>query len=147
MTDSPVKPARLVAVRMLYHQRPGQQPTGTESRWSRQLRTDGDVYTRPMKAGEAWQEIDTGWVERVAMLGIENREGHFTQVIPTPEERLAAEAKVLEIGVLLPGTSEPYPVLLVPVREAHDYTPVHLGGWFVRCRSGEAKCVLTVIPE
>jgi len=119
-------------------------PTGVEARWWRPVASAEQVYQRRLMAGPSWQPLDSGWIEQVGMVVVENVEGHGLQVIPTPEEKAAIAARVVELGLMgdegdcrdfacvLPGEH----LRLQPTQ------PVHL-----RCRAGEARVVVTVYPR
>lgn len=66
------QPDRITVVESVYHQRFTKQPTGVESRFSRNLDTREQPYTRQLTATKDWQPLDCGWLKSVGMLVISN---------------------------------------------------------------------------
>jgi hypothetical protein len=72
------------------------------------------------------------------MLRLENREGIFTQRIPTPEQVAEAAEKVVEVGVDGVAFAD------VHATEVSRFTP-HCK-LSVRCRNGQAQLLVTAYP-
>jgi len=133
-------PSRLVISETVYHQNHDADPTSADSCFSRTLASDEQPYSRRVVIGEAWQPLDCGWVEQASMLVLANQEGRFVQVIPTQAERDTMAAKIVEVGY---GDMAAW---LVRPGESFRAEPADLKAIRVRCRSGSAKCQLTVFP-
>lgn len=140
----------------IYHRAgPQAQATAINLRWTRELESDEQPWgPRQFTVTEQWTPLDCGWLkpELCGMLVIENREGHFTQRIPTEEQRAEAMARVVEIGVTNARALEHYDdhiiaILEVRPKESQPLMPVDVSSLRIRCRKGEARCVLTVLPR
>ena len=148
---SPALKARLVVVETVTHVPPQGEPTSVGVGFAQTLETDEAPYRRPsgtFKVGPDWRPLELGWLgeegAKVSQVVIANIEGTDLQKVPTPEERAATSALVVQIGtetgagvfpfsVIRPGQStrfEPYLVELVRVR----------------CLGGTARCNLFVVP-
>ena len=98
------------------------------------------------------------WVDRASLVVVANREGRFTQVVPTPEERQTAEAKVVELVLAKPLDHPPdsfsceavdfvaHPSALVSPGCLTMLEPSDLGQVHVRCLNGPAKVTVYVYP-
>jgi hypothetical protein len=138
----------------LYHHSPGEEPTAADVRSGRWVGSEEQPYSRPLcRAGTDWAPLDLGWLagRPVSRVLIENREGKFLQVNPTPDERAAAEARVIEVAVQAHVDSDPPRVVVLPfalVRpgECLPFEPVDPAALRVRCAAGPAKFSLLVVP-
>lgn len=137
--------ARLTVTQKVYHQSVGEKPLVIESAFGRWLTTQEQPYTRHSRVGETWQAIDGGWTRGLSQLVLENKEGAFRHTNPTEAEREAVKARVLEIGLEVGGTV--YPFGKVHALETLRLDPENLSRMRLRCRSGEARYCLTLIPE
>jgi hypothetical protein len=133
--------AQLVVVETIYHAATGCEPTAAESRFARKLETDEQPYTRRITVTQEWQQVDTGWITEAGMLRLANKEGEGLQVQPTAEERAAMASKIVELSV--DGSA---PWLIFP-GESFRGMPSELESLRVRCRSGEARCLITIFPR
>ena len=129
----PTSHQRLSVVEIVYHQITGQQPSCTDSRFSRTLETDEQVWIRRMVIDSShWHPIDAGWLtgKRVGMLLLKNDEpqGSRTVVAVSSSHGSPETAWLLLPGETLRG---------VPYRPA-DFK--------LRCVSGRATCLVTLIP-
>ncbi len=155
--------SRLAIVETIYHQAPGESPTSLPPlRSSWWLQSDEQPYLRELTVGEEWTKLDTGWIgEQVGLLVIRNKEGLFTQVKPTEQERREAEAKIIEIGYQQPDPGEqrnmfspPKHSIVIPIAEIDPGRDIRLTpcislipGLRIRCRTGKAKLSLGVFPR
>src|SRR4051812_39423985 len=89
----------LTVVEMVYHQVTAGQPIVAESRFGRHLKTDEQPYRRTFRLGEQWVSVETGWVDRPAMLMIANETGRGLTTNPTQEMKDELSRKVIEVGV------------------------------------------------
>ena len=139
--------ARLVTVGTVYHQRPGRQPAQVGIRWVRQMASDEQPVSREIVIGEAWQPIEAGWLKDVGYLVLANEEGKWTQTIPTEQEKIAAAGKVVEVGMVgYEGDPVRRTCFLVLPGETLPCTPSCLSLLCLRCRTGQARCTLTLYP-
>lgn len=140
--------SRLTVVESIYHQTTGEQPSAVLTRFSRDLESDEQPYVRRRrKATPEWQPVDYGWVESPAMVVIQNDERRLLRARatnPTDEERLAAEAKVIELRF---ADSSHSPVWLILPGETMRGSPSPGASLRVRCLAGEAQYNLFVYPK
>lgn len=134
---------RLAVVETAYHQQFGKQPHSIETRFSRQLSTQNQLYERQLVATEEWYPLDCGWLESTGMMVLVNNEGKFLQVQPTDEEREAAERKVLEVSY----QDAPHNVWLILPRESMRAQPGDVRKLRIRCQSGVARFTLCLFPS
>lgn len=169
MSD-PVTAARLTVVSQIYHQIDGEGPTCVAPTFARVLPKGGAEQPfgpRKLKVGEAWVPVPLGWLQgrKVALLVLEHRRPDPLAKQPTPEEKLAREIPVIEIGVALPlraigvaplpqvletsgeGVKEVAPVLLLGVGEGQYLRPADPARLVARCPSGGAYLVVTAFCE
>jgi len=142
---------RLTVVETVYHQPEGEEPTAVESRYSRRLLTNEQLFQRRCRAGAQWQPLDTGWVDAAGLLVIENREGRFLQRRPTDAERLEAAARILEITVERDSTMHAAPLepdwFVLPGESMRGH-PAKLANLRVRCQAdGGARFTVSIVPE
>lgn len=146
LLTAPIKAARLTVVDVVYHQGLGDQPTSVESRFGRWLNTDEQPYHRKIKVTTDWMPLDLGWLgTQISMLVLMNEEGRHFQVYPTPKERALIEERIVEIGIEVHDHVEE--CWLIPPGESIRAQPVAPDRLRVRCRRGEARCVLTLFPS
>lgn len=131
----PVKP-RLTVVRSVYHQLPGEEPTAVQNRFMRTLEREEPTQKRRYTVGAEWLSLNAG---SVAMAVVANEEGAGRQTRPTEEEAADLAAKVVEVGV--GGVA----LALVRPGENLEFEPAG-GAIMLRCRSGSARVVVTLIP-
>lgn len=137
--------SRITVVETVYHQTVPDQPTALESRFSRFLASDEQVYVRRLTVGEDWQRLDTGWLKVASLLLVSNDEGRGQQVQPTDQERADIAARVIEVAhgeyrsAILPDW-------LIPPGESLRGCPASLGNIWLRCRQGVARCTVVLFP-
>ena len=138
---------RLTVVSMIYHQQGDQEATLEEIRYVRTLKTeDEQPYQRTsLKVGTEWKPlIPKGcWVEKPGMILVQNHEGEWFPVTPTPEELAEVMNRTLEIG----ETVYPVNTWLIPPKEAFHGYPSSSSDLYIRCKAGEARYSITVFPE
>lgn len=114
--------------------------------FSRNLVTDEQIWRREAIAGNDWARAPLGWLDDlpVAEIIITNEEGKFTQVQPSHEERAAAEARIIEVGIEANGTGVIVPITLV--RPHHSFHLEPLGPIYLRCQTDRAKYTIIAVP-
>lgn len=136
--------ARLTVTERVYHQQVGTDPHAVETTFSRWLDSEEERYSRHLKAGEAWQPLDCGWMTVASLCVLKNEEGVFRHVNPTDAQREEAAARIIEVGIAVGDAV--VPLALVRPQEDRREEPLDLSRLRVRCRSGVAKFRLTLIP-
>lgn len=134
---------RLTVVETVYHRPFGQDPTAVETGFTRELKTAEQVYTRRLTATEDWQSLDCGWLESCSSLSIENLAGKNLQVVPSEEERAEIAKQVIEI---CPLGWDGFPWLVYP-GESMRACPSMVTALRIRCLSGKAKFIVSLVPE
>jgi hypothetical protein len=139
----------LTVVEMVYHQLTAGQPVVAESRFGRPLKTDEQPYRRTFRLGEHWISVETGWVDRPAMLMITNETGKRLVANPTQQVRDELSRKIIEVGVSVCSVIEDtvVPVFKILPGESFRGQPFEINSLRVRCAYGETKCSITAIPE
>ena len=137
----------------IYHQvlRPSpEQPSAADiPACVRLLTTDDQPFHKTVTVGKDWmrlKDVRGLWLDQASLVVIANREGRFTQLVPTPEERQAAEALVVELRFDDPHGPNPSPVQVSP-NGLFVGEPVSLGSFWLRCPTGEARCGVWVYPK
>lgn len=100
MTEIKELGARLTVVQSIYYQSPGLDANQRETKYSVEIDQDEQPYYRQLILKSSNSEptsIETGWVEDVGTLLIENLEGKFTQVQPTEDEREDVKGRIIEL--------------------------------------------------
>lgn len=136
---------RLTVVESVYHQTPDGQPAVTESRYGRWLASTEQSYVRRLKVGPGWERLDTGWVTDCSQVVVINYEGAGLRVNPTPAERDAVAALVVQAGVGLPGVG-PVACHDVPPGESCRFRPTPGAALYLRCPAGVARVSITAVP-
>lgn len=140
--------ARIYGKEMLTYQAPGANPQPVEHTFVRYLESDKQIWRLPYAvATSEWVGVETGWLDTASLIRVENLEGHFRQVQPSPQERQAAEGKIIEIGIF--WRDEPTPVSEVPPREVLKLFPLHgdPAQYYIRARGGDAHYSLSIYPK
>lgn len=137
---------RVTVIQQVYHHQPGMQPAVVEVKSARWLDSEEQAYDRNVSVGPDWSGIDSGWVPSPSMAVLYNREGVNLSAVPSAAELDALKAKVVEVG-FAPGDTPPSAALLVPPGEAQVMAVADVRTLRVRCRSGSARCTLTLIPS
>lgn len=151
-------PARISVHDNLYFQPAGRgvesQPSGVEARFTRNLRSDEQMYERRSKVGPGWKPLPLPgpeWIDPAdcGMLSLKNLEGDDLAVVPTPDERAAIDAKVVEVGLSSSQTDPDAavtPFARVRPGEAVRVEPVNLHLYRLRCPAGSARYALALVP-
>ncbi len=132
----------LTVVETVYHRQYGEEATAVESRFTRELQTQEQSYTRRLKVEEEWRSLDTGWIIQVGMLVIQNTEGKFLQQIPSEADKAEALKKTIEIKhdgsegcwLILPG-------------ESIRVCPSDASSLRIRCQLGTARFTVHIFPK
>ncbi len=144
--------------------RPGEGTDGRPVRFVRWLATDEQPYAREVRVTEEWVPLDCGWLKGGAGFLVLENPRERPQRVPTAEESAACDAKVVEVGMMLPAAAPggrplnmwdegpappagPVACWLVPPGEALPATPADANLLFLRCRKGEAKVRLWLVPR
>lgn len=136
--------ARVGVVETIYHQAPDAQPISFDHRYGHIVAADEQPYSRKLKAGSDWTALDCGWLQKASVLQVVNEEGRFPQTVPTDEERIATAAKVVELGC---GTADGvHCFALVHPGHSARFEPADVKSLHVRCRSGEVRLTVNVLP-
>lgn len=138
--------SRIGVVSLLYHQQPGVEPTSIDSRFSRWLESTEQPYLRKIVIKEEWSSLDLGWIgDKVGMLLVKNEEGHF-QIQPTDEQRQEMMARIVDITLVYHNVIIPEPFAFIPPLESAQFAPYAAQNLRLRCRQGQAKITLAVMP-
>lgn len=111
--------------------------------FARLLETQIEPYSRRITLNDERSLIDFGWIKStdVGMLIVENLEGRKFDVNPSPEEMEEINGRIVEIYL---HEDSWVPILVRPRSmqrlEVDDFESIRL-----RCRSGSAKCRITLI--
>lgn len=144
----PVEKPRLVVVKTLYHQQPGEDPTAIETRYVRALEDSEQVYKRTFLVGDEWVRLPSDWLASASCVSVENKEGRFTQVKPSAQEVEEAASRIVDVGVLVEDKSHWWlPIIVVRPTQSQDWEPVDLKGLYLRCRKGKARVLVTIFPQ
>lgn len=140
--------SRLAVVENVYFHPQNDDAVQIESVYNRFLKSDELPYSRTTNVGTEWKQLEPGWVQEASLLIVRNLEGRFTQMIPTPEERREAEAKVLVLAVSTQVSKEPtIPIALLLPGESLRYTPWDCTKLWIRCQVGVAKYNFQFFPK
>lgn len=156
-------PSRIMHVGNIYYISRSGQPHVTEIRSNRNQVADEQAFgPRRMTIGEEWTPIETGWIEVCGMMILTNEEGRRLQRIPTAEQIEEINGKVVEIAFVknLPVSNEPrtmhsppivapdepFAALLLLPGESLPATPVSMKQVLVRCRAGQARITVNLLP-
>ena len=135
---------RITVREMIYHQQAGEQPTGTETKFSHELESHEQPYQRRLSVGEDWIPLDHGWIEEASLLSIFNEEGKFLQVNPTDEERAEAAKKVLQVSPTINVVVNPW--IILPGQSMRG-CPLSIRSMFVRSQSGVISFSVHIFPR
>lgn len=117
-------------------------PATVQLRFRRDCETDEQPLSRQFVATEEWQPLELFWLAgagKVGYLVIENSEEFGWN--PTKEQREKVAMKVIEL------TFDGEHCFEVRPGEQFPSSPSHPEELRIRCRSGEAKYVLTAFPR
>lgn len=134
-------------------------PITASSRYTANCKSEETPSVQPMVVGEAWVPVPLGWLSHVGCVHIENQEGKHFDRIPTPEERQLISQRIVDVAFTEPvdlsqltmhdpEPSPPEPRVYVPPfgGSARFYTE-HAKVLHLRCRSGDARVLVTLFPE
>lgn len=154
-----VRQARLTGVMKLYHSPAEGEASECSHSWTLWLETDEQPWgPRHVQVGPEWVPLPDGWggefAAQAAAVVLFNREGTFRTVTPTPEEREAARAKVVEVGVATvwpdgleaTDTVEPFACVRPLTSQPIQLPPGGLGRLRLRCPAGKARVSVTIFP-
>lgn len=124
------------------------------------LVTDEQPWRREFAAREDWQPLDCGWLagKPVSLLCLENHGGPPRNTRPTPGEMAEELARVVELAVdpnpadggcrTMHDPPDIPPAAFASVAPGRDLRlqPAGHERFRVRCRAGEARCVLYLYP-
>lgn len=146
LSAPPPAQAWLFVTEVVYFQSGGGMPEGVESRFMRQLASDERPYPPRPKVGAQWCPLECGWLADggVGLVVLANEVTRF-RVIPTPEEKAQAEARIIEVGVAAGEAVVAF--ALVRPGESARFEPADVKALRLRCRAGEAKVSVTLIPR
>lgn len=139
-------PCQLVILQTVYHQSPGKDAVGSESRVGRTLASDEQPYVRHTRAGEEWKPLDTDWIPDPGLVVIENRGTQF-RVNPTEVEKVEAALKTLLVAVDGSDGLEPIPFALIPPGESFVAFPQEIARWRIKCASGSVAITISAYPK
>jgi hypothetical protein len=135
---------RLTVRETVYHQQVGEPASQFDSAYTLPCNTSEEVWDRKLSVGEEWQPLITKhcWVENPGMVVIYNCSGDYVNTQPTEDEIAAEDAKILDVG------NDIYqPITLIPAQGNVRFWPIDLASLLIRCRIGETKYKVVVIPE
>lgn len=148
---------RITIVETAHYQVLGEEPVSVLSRFGLNIESGQYPYSRRLRVGEHWQELDLG-LARPGLILIKNEEGRFPQVIPTEAERLAVSLRQLEVclvskpgqgpkdGKIPPGIGSQTPFAIIPpLASVRLFVPNNVR-YAVRCYSGDARFSIHVFP-
>lgn len=158
MTDQKTKPLpadRTTITERIYYQVVGEEPKDVEHSFSIESVTQGEEPYGPRKqvATEEWQPLNLGHLSDlpISQISIINKEGFFTQRIPSEKQKAEVSGKILEIcsveTIENPAIKDPssYAWLVQP-KASHRGCFADPTSLRIRCKSGTAKYVITVFP-
>ena len=133
---------RITVVETVYHQQFNEPTFTIPSRFSRWLETKEQPYQRRCVATEEWQPLECGWIDKPGMLIITNREGRFAQTLPTDEEKVEVDKKIIQLSY-----NQLKPEWLIPPGESMRGCPGFVKFLYIRCQSGTAQYELYLLPS
>jgi hypothetical protein len=140
--------ARLTVVTQIRHQASELEPANAfDFRWSKQLKSDEETYTRKLKAGTTWKPFPKGWTDTPALVRVENMEGKRPQSIPSDEDREQINKRVVEIAYLDSDGKPLGLVMQIKPGEAHTFPPLSLDNIYFRARVEVALIHVAIVPE
>jgi len=131
---------RLTCILMVRHEHGGDDPKSIDCRYSALLETKEQMYSRRLKVGQNWVEIETGWVNSPGLLVIQNHPTKFA-TNPTKEQRDEDQKRFLEISY---DGNKPW---LVSPGRFFVAQPSDLAGCKMRCVQGTAEITISAIPQ
>lgn len=151
-----VNMAHLTVVESVIHQQAGEQPTATETRFTRRLCTGEQAFTRKMTVGPTWQELEVGWLPRASMAVLANLPAKYL-TMPTEQQKEDDMSKVVEVtfkkgakvnrDMHSPPIVPPTADILIAPGESCRFAPASAVSILVRSPKGEIKLDVTLVPE
>lgn len=136
---------RLTTTTDTYHESQDNPPTQISFGFERLLKTDEEVYSRRLVVGEEWVPLDCGWLEKASLIVIRNVLVPL-KVNPTEEEALAISQR--EIWLTQDeNPTENSPHWVIHPGEGFQGSPSSLSDIHLRCRKGQVKVSLSIIPS
>lgn len=148
-TNEPSNAPRLTVVAHLYHSIPGQNTEGpSPSRFYRYLDSDEEAYTRNVKIGTEWSTLDTGWLKdkKHSCLILANTNRRVPSKRRTLQQEDADNSKVLEVGIEDIHTGMVLVFAEIAVNEDIRLSPVNIELYRIRCKTGETKYNIYLVP-
>ena len=135
---------RLTVVENLYH-RPSGDPVVElpASRFTRELETREQVYSRTTVVGENWEPLSLGWITRAGMLRICNLQGKPpTNRMFSPEEKAEESKKIIQLKY--DGGHDGHSWLVLPGESFRGMPSAY--PLVIRCLYGTAKYTVDALP-
>lgn len=141
-------PCQLVILQTVYHQSPGQDAAGSESRVGRTLASDEQPYIRHTRAGDEWKPLDTDWIPDPGLVVIENRGTQF-RVNPTEAEKAEAARKTVIVAAdpQCDPSVGPTPFAEIPPGESLTLSPREIDRWRIKCAVGSVAITISAYPK
>lgn len=136
--------SRITVIGTVYFQEAEQQPVAVESAHSRVCEADEQPYPRRFEVGEEWTPLPDGcWVSEASVMVLANAEGRGGRRNLTPAESEVVASHVVEVSFSGGATAD---AVIVP-RDDMRVAPANLSAIRLRCRSGTARCSVTIFPK
>jgi hypothetical protein len=128
----------LTVIETVHYQQEDSEASTTDSRYSRRLGTNEQVYRRQMPVGKDWKKLDTGWIEQAGMLCLTNEDEQHTIYLGIDGVDKPATptnpAEPMKLFALLPG-------------ESFRGHPVDINQLKVCCPDGDSTCTVFLVPS
>lgn len=133
--------ARLLVMDVVHWQATGEQPVPREHTGVSLLASPADPCMRTITAEEQWQPLCgvSGWIDDPGLMVLSNVEGRFTQRVPSADEREAAEARIVEVGLMVGADIEPFEEVRPGLSARLWPTAASFKRLFFRCRTTTAR--------
>jgi hypothetical protein len=145
-----MKGNHITVVEAIYYTAEGQQPTAVETRFTRRVTSDEQVWTRRIKIGAEWVRLDTGWLDKPSLVVLSNEAGKGLQTYPSEGEKQNISGRIIEVGQEVGTQGMPgwyiVPFCLILPGEGHRLHPILPVALYARCRQGESLCILSAFP-
>lgn len=131
---------RLTFVCTVYHQHSDKSPVAIDCRYSVLLETSEQLYSRDLKVDGCWKDVESGWLNKVGFLVIEN---HKPKYLTNPSaEQIAEDAKRI-VEVAFDG-HKPWLIRPGSILPAE---PSDMSGLKIRCQHGCADVTISALPK
>ena len=138
---------RITLILRAYHHSTDEQPFSIEPEpnYTTECKTKEDPWTRRMKVGEEWEEVDLGWLQDTAgLVVLINTEGtHRSQVNPSQEQRDETAKKLVEVRTC---EGDINPLLLPP----GEFLPIKVDNprlLKIKSEHGRARVTVYAFPK